>query len=339
MKYHNFLFLASIFFVLNVADSFSQTETKEDVGPKWNVSDRWKIGVTLYARSWLLSSSDPQVESRKNEPSILGHYLIDVRIIGREAFQEIPCWKLEYLPDNTAPTGIRQQRYHVLVSQRDYSIKNIKRLTGAKGQWIGDIPLACLDDIAMIPGETYGFPFEIFNMKSGSKDQNFRKNEGKEFELIQSEMQIDNIFRTERIFGNLKESKEQQRIVLRTQKNAKWWSEYEKFNQGHKEIYAVTCGDWLSKEFDEVNRQRNSLKAQGYEAQVQRMDNRLKELGIALVPQIMKTIEEGQDDYIPLLAEFTEDLKPDSTKNDCLAWWEKNKNRWLVPFEDKHPEH
>jgi hypothetical protein len=39
---------------------------------------------------------------------------------------------------------------------------------------------------------------------------------------------------------------------------------------------------------------------------------------------------------IPLISNLTNgDLAEDATQPECLEWWGKTKERWLIPFDDQ----
>ncbi len=60
----------------------------------------------------------------------------------------------------------------------------------------------------------------------------------------------------------------------------------------------------------------------------------MKELGIAALPLMVEQIAEGDTSLVPLVSELVDGkVAPDATQAQCLAWWQANKERWLIPFD------
>jgi len=57
-------------------------------------------------------------------------------------------------------------------------------------------------------------------------------------------------------------------------------------------------------------------------------------LDVAALPAIIEKVEAGENAMIPVLSEITNGkLKETATREECLAWWTKNKDKWLAPFQ------
>jgi hypothetical protein len=60
---------------------------------------------------------------------------------------------------------------------------------------------------------------------------------------------------------------------------------------------------------------------------------RLDTLGIPALPFIIEKVKQGDKDLIPLISGLVDhELPKDATQQQCLDWWEKNKQKWLIPF-------
>lgn len=62
-------------------------------------------------------------------------------------------------------------------------------------------------------------------------------------------------------------------------------------------------------------------------------DNRKKvaDLGIAVLPQLIKKIEQGESDLIPLVAELTDnEVNQDAKAEEVINWWTENKATWQI---------
>jgi len=56
--------------------------------------------------------------------------------------------------------------------------------------------------------------------------------------------------------------------------------------------------------------------------------------GLAALPLMMEKIAEGDTSLVPLVSELVDGkVAPDATQAQCLAWWQANKERWLIPFD------
>lgn len=63
----------------------------------------------------------------------------------------------------------------------------------------------------------------------------------------------------------------------------------------------------------------------------------LAALGITILPSVIQRLEEGDTDALYLLRRITREapaVGPEA-REPCLAWWEKNKQRWLIPWPEK----
>ncbi len=66
-------------------------------------------------------------------------------------------------------------------------------------------------------------------------------------------------------------------------------------------------------------------------------------LGFAALPRLMEKLEGGDHELLDLIARRTRgraDLEgetPEERAAACLAWWEENKQYWLIPFPDREP--
>ena len=57
--------------------------------------------------------------------------------------------------------------------------------------------------------------------------------------------------------------------------------------------------------------------------------------GIAALPFAVEKVREGDLTLIPAISGLTNgELKKSATQKECLEWWEKNKEKWLMPFEE-----
>jgi len=61
---------------------------------------------------------------------------------------------------------------------------------------------------------------------------------------------------------------------------------------------------------------------------------KMLKFGVASLPLMIEKISQGELALIPAVSELTNrNLKEDATQDECLQWWKKNKQRWLIPFK------
>jgi hypothetical protein len=64
----------------------------------------------------------------------------------------------------------------------------------------------------------------------------------------------------------------------------------------------------------------------------------LEYLGIAALPYFFEKIKDNETVFIPIVSRLSKTaLKSDATVEECLLWWEKNKDDWIIPFP-KNPQ-
>jgi len=303
-------------------------EGAEHKGPKWNIGDRWKIGITLYSTSaWVLSSSDPQVEVDKNKPFILGRYIMEVQVVGLELVGGTICWELEFTPGPKAPKWIREQRLRIYVSPIDWSIRKIRRVAGEE---MGDIYMPQVKEMRLVQGIS-GFPLEILGWCKKPRDS-----EGVT-EWKESGLTVSRIEKSLKGAKSVKlivkqDSKEMSRVKLTWPAEAKWWSEYTKHTEGHIKLHALTFGEQVSKQFETLYSQWREAKKQKKAIETKQKYLQMIGLGIAAVPYMMEKVKAGDVALIPAVSDITGEIKENATRSICLGWWRINKKRWLLPF-------
>jgi len=61
---------------------------------------------------------------------------------------------------------------------------------------------------------------------------------------------------------------------------------------------------------------------------------RISEYGVATFPYMVEGIRAGYADLAELVSWRTKgEIKKDASREEVLAWWEKNKQRWTIPFD------
>jgi len=61
----------------------------------------------------------------------------------------------------------------------------------------------------------------------------------------------------------------------------------------------------------------------------------MTDLGIPAIPFMIEKVEQGETDFIPLISRLTnKELSETATQQECLEWWNKNNQKWLIPFSE-----
>jgi hypothetical protein len=62
---------------------------------------------------------------------------------------------------------------------------------------------------------------------------------------------------------------------------------------------------------------------------------KIDRLGIPVLPLLIEKIRDGKTELIGAVRSLTDEEFPsNATKEQCLDWWERNRQRWTVPFEE-----
>ncbi|MBA7690817.1 hypothetical protein ES703_99349 [subsurface metagenome] len=63
--------------------------------------------------------------------------------------------------------------------------------------------------------------------------------------------------------------------------------------------------------------------------------NKMLQAGIPALPFLIEKVKKGDIGLIKTISELTNrELKKTATQKQCLEWWNKNKHKWLIPFEE-----
>jgi len=96
-----------------------------------------------------------------------------------------------------------------------------------------------------------------------------------------------------------------------------WW------NEGRKQT---------PQQFEQLYSEWKSLKNEGEEEEARKKYQRIKDLGITTLPYVMEKVEQGEIELIPIVSYLTDDaVKKDLTPSECVEWWNKNKDKWILP--------
>ena len=102
-----------------------------------------------------------------------------------------------------------------------------------------------------------------------------------------------------------------------------WWPKGRKLTPEHfKERYAL----W------------KAVRDEGKESEAIKRRDEISKLGIAALPMIMEKLREGDSGLIPVVSRVTrEKVAGTASAEECLAWWDKNRAEWLIPFPNNQP--
>jgi len=101
----------------------------------------------------------------------------------------------------------------------------------------------------------------------------------------------------------------------------RWWTE---FRKQVPERFSTLYGEW------------QGLKKEGKSKEADEKFQRIKDLGIDVLPLLVEKVQKGDTDLIPAIAYLTDKKMPESaTAAECISWWEANKEKWTLPPPEK----
>jgi hypothetical protein len=66
--------------------------------------------------------------------------------------------------------------------------------------------------------------------------------------------------------------------------------------------------------------------------------DKIEDVGILALPHIIENVKQGQTHLIRLFSRLVDgELPKDATPQQVLSWWDKNKDRWTIPYEKLTP--
>ena len=91
----------------------------------------------------------------------------------------------------------------------------------------------------------------------------------------------------------------------------------------------------IKKLFDERYVAWKSAKTKAMKKDADQLLKTLDSLGVAAFPYFFEKIGNNDLEFIPVVSRLSKHaIKPDATIQECLAWWKKNKEEWMIPFPD-----
>ena len=106
----------------------------------------------------------------------------------------------------------------------------------------------------------------------------------------------------------------------------RWWKEGHKFTE-----------ERFEKIYLEWKNMKRETKIQRILAK--RKLNEMSALGIAALPFMIEKVAQGDTTFISAISNLMDgELKKTATQEQCLEWWNKNKHKWLIPFDKSKAE-
>lgn len=101
----------------------------------------------------------------------------------------------------------------------------------------------------------------------------------------------------------------------------RWW------HGGRKEIPQY---------FDTLYVRWKELKDKGKKDEAEERYQQIRNMGIIVLPYLIEKIAGGDTSLIPTVFKLTDGaVKVDAKPEECIEWWNKNKEKWYIPIEDE----
>lgn len=101
-----------------------------------------------------------------------------------------------------------------------------------------------------------------------------------------------------------------------------WWQNGAKFTE---QRFNAIYSKWKNEK--ETDRPKYVVRKQFF---------KMIDLGIPALPFMVEKVKRGEIEFIPAISKLTDGkLKKGATQAECLEWWNKNKQKWLIPFGEK----
>jgi hypothetical protein len=194
----------------------------------WKVGDNWTVCVELYSRDWMKAFGRPPTSKAGTKPQVVARYLVRVKVAGTETVGAIPCFLLDFLPGRGAPEGARESCRLFVRQQDGWAVKVLQGSADRSPLWLEQLGEASL--LASFPE---GQPIELFPSDRPCSI----KPAGSSLALDIRQQQTGN---NQRFVESILKSgdREQLRIQQMWDQDGKWWTEYERYVKGHKDLRA-----------------------------------------------------------------------------------------------------
>jgi len=98
-----------------------------------------------------------------------------------------------------------------------------------------------------------------------------------------------------------------------------WWREGHRLTQN---------------QFNELYSKWNQVKESDNE-ESEKIYQRMINLGIPVIPYMIKEIEKGDSGLVPAVSYLTDgEIGEDASPVECIQWWNSNREKWIIKFGD-----
>jgi len=162
------------------------------------------------------------------QPQVIARYLVHVKVADMQLVGNARCFLVHFTPDRGAPAG-SQEPCHLFVRERDgWPEKIVRGNTDLTALW-----LEHLGEASVLGDAPEGFPIEIWPCDRSLTIKSTQSLLA--FDLRQQEMGTNRLF----FQSTLKSGeREQLRIHQTWHQGSKWWTDYERYIKGHKDLRA-----------------------------------------------------------------------------------------------------
>jgi hypothetical protein len=79
-------------------------------------------------------------------------------------------------------------------------------------------------------------------------------------------------------------------------------------------------------------------KAKNLHKEAESNKDSIRALGIVAMPVIIEKLKGGDIEFVEVVSDITNNkVKKNATVEECIKWWNENKENWLIPFPNKQP--
>jgi hypothetical protein len=193
--------------------------------PMWKVADAFQFSVKVYPRAAGGDKPGTAAKTTEKEPKPIASYDMHAIVLPVLPFEECGCWKLQFVP--FSKLSAFKSPYRLWIDKDNGQTRKGSRFAGPK-----ETPLAVADVAPMVLDAPAGYPVEIIPAVDAATLPTARLGTTIEIATHRRDAVLERTAIV-RVGG-----KAEIEIRQRWAAGAKWWSEYERFYHGQRDLSA-----------------------------------------------------------------------------------------------------